>query len=90
VRAPDDVAIMLRLRVLRWGSKRIATELGCSRSTVRRYLKTDGWAAYRTPRRAKVLDGLDDWHAERFASIGATPTCYWVQKSPMHWPSLLG
>ena len=25
-----------------------------------------GWAGYRTPRRGKILDGLEDWLAERF------------------------
>ena len=40
-------------------------ELGFSRNTVRRYIESGGWAAYRKPRRAKVLDGLEDWLAER-------------------------
>jgi transposase len=66
MRAPDDVAAMLRLRALGWGTKRIAAELGCSRNTVKRYLETGGWAAYQKPDRPKVLDGLEDWLAERF------------------------
>jgi transposase len=66
MRAPDDVSAMLRLRGLGWGTKRIAAELGCSRNTVKRYLETGGWAAYQTPRRRKVLDGLEGWLAERF------------------------
>ena len=37
--APDEVAAMVRLHGLGWGSKRIAGELGCSRNTVKRYLK---------------------------------------------------
>jgi transposase len=65
MRTPDDVAAMLRLWSLGWGAKRIAAELGTSRNTVRRYIENGGWAAYRTARRAKVLDGLEDWLAER-------------------------
>jgi len=66
MRAPDEVAAMVRLRALGWGVRRIAAELGCSHVTVRRYLAEGGWAAYRTPRRAKALDGLEGWLAERF------------------------
>ena len=44
---PGDVAVMLRLAELGWGSKRIAFELGCSRTTVKRYLRQGGWASYR-------------------------------------------
>src|SRR5438445_6448908 len=36
--APDEVATMVRLHRLGWGTKRIAGELGCSRNTVKRYL----------------------------------------------------
>jgi len=28
---------------LGWGSKRVAFELGCSRNTVKRYLRQGGW-----------------------------------------------
>lgn len=63
---PEDVAVMLRLAELGWGAKRIAFELGCSRNTVRRYLRQGGWAAYRGARRPGALDGLEDWLAERF------------------------
>jgi len=66
MRTPDEVAAMLRLRALGWGERRIAGELGCSRRAVRRYLAGGGWANYRTPRRAKVLDGLETWLSERF------------------------
>jgi len=66
MRAPDDVSAMLRLSALGWGTKRIAAELGCGRNTVKRYLETGGWAAYQTPRRPKLLDGLEGWLAERF------------------------
>lgn len=63
---PDEVAAMVRLHGLGWGRKRIAAELGCSRTTVKRYLEAGGWVAYRTPRRARRLDGLEVWLAERF------------------------
>jgi transposase len=33
---------------------------------VKRYLEAGGWVAYRTPRRARRLDGLEGWLAERF------------------------
>src|ERR671939_658393 len=38
MRAPDEVVAMLRLHALGWGTRRIATELGCDRETVQRYL----------------------------------------------------
>ena len=40
----EDVAVMLRLHEKGWGSKRIARELGVSRSTVKRYLRAGGIA----------------------------------------------
>lgn len=63
---PDEVAAMLGLYGLGWGAKRIAAEVGCSRNTVKRYLGLGGWARGRRPERAKALDGLTDWLAERF------------------------
>jgi hypothetical protein len=66
MRTTDEVAAMLRLKALGWGERRIAVALGCNRRTVRRYLAAEGWVGYRRPRRAKALDGLDDWLAERF------------------------
>ena len=42
---PEDVVVMLRLKGLGWGSKRIAFELGCSRNTVKRYLRRGGVGA---------------------------------------------
>src|SRR3954464_5222408 len=49
---------MLHLHALGWGAKRIAAELGCSRNTVRRYLRQGGWAPPRAPERRGGLDGL--------------------------------
>ena len=48
---PEEVAAMLRLSALGWGSKRIAAEFGCSRATVKRYLELEGWVRYRRARR---------------------------------------
>nr|WP_246713278.1 helix-turn-helix domain-containing protein [Ensifer adhaerens] len=42
---------MLRLKKLGWGTRRIAAELGCSRTTVQRYIETGGWRGYRRARR---------------------------------------
>jgi transposase len=67
MREPDEVAAMVRLRSLGWGVRRIASELGCSHMTVRRYLAAGGWVPYRAPERASALDGLEaGWLAERF------------------------
>ena len=66
MRTPDEVAAMLRLQALGWGERRIAAAVGCNRRTVRRYLAAQGWTSYRAPQRAKALDGLEDWLAERF------------------------
>jgi transposase len=66
MRMPDEVAAMLRLRELGWGTRRIAAELGCARDTVQRYLAAGGWAPYRTPERPGALAGHRAWLAERF------------------------
>jgi transposase len=65
MREPDEVAAMIRLKALGWGVRRIAQELGCSHTTVRRYLAAGGWTPYRTPERASALEGLEGWLAER-------------------------
>jgi hypothetical protein len=36
MKAPDEVAAMVRLRALGWGVRRIAAAFGCSHMTVRR------------------------------------------------------
>jgi transposase len=64
--APDEVAAMMRLTSLGWGTRKIAAVLGCSRTTVKRYIEAGGFVAYRRPRRSRRLDGLDDWLAARF------------------------
>ena len=42
----EEVEAMLHLHALGWGMRRIAQELGCSRTTVRRYVAADGWMSY--------------------------------------------
>ena len=66
VRTPDDVAVILRLHALGWGSKRIAREVGCARNTVKRYLTQGTWTPVATRTRARALDPLAGWIAERF------------------------
>ena len=66
MKEPDEVSAMLSLKALGWGSKRIAAELGCSRNTVRRWLRAGSWRAPASPSRSKKLDGLEGWLAERF------------------------
>jgi transposase len=66
MKTPEEVAAMLRLKELGWGAKRIGREFGCSHHTVRRYVEVGGFMAYRQARRARKLDGLEDWLKERF------------------------
>jgi transposase len=66
MRVPDEVAAMVRLRALGWGTRRIAAALGCDRETVQRYLAAGGWAPYRSPERPGALAGHGAWLAERF------------------------
>ena len=66
MRTPDEVAAMLRLHGLGWGTRRIAAEVGCNRETVQRYLAAGGWASCRVPARPGVLAGHAEWLAERF------------------------
>jgi transposase len=66
MQTPDDVQAMLKLASLGWGAKRIAAELGCSRNTVRSYLRQGGWQRYRAPARGSRLDRHAAWLQERF------------------------
>jgi transposase len=66
MQAPEDVAVMQRLRALGWGFKRIARELGVSKNTVRRHLRAGRWTPYRQPVRDRRLAGLEGWLRERF------------------------
>jgi len=66
MRTPDEVAAMLQLVALGVSERQIARDLGCSRRAVRRYVAAGGYVSYRKPRRAKKLDGLEEWLRERF------------------------
>lgn len=61
---PEDVSAMLKLASLGWGARRIAKELGCSRNTVRRYVRNGDYLPYRTPRRRSRLAGMSEWMAD--------------------------
>jgi transposase len=63
--APPEVQKMLALKALGWGSKRISEELGCSRNTVREYLRQGGWKPMDVGGRAGVLEPHQEWLAER-------------------------
>jgi transposase len=66
MRRPDEVDAMLRLHGLGWGYRRIARELGCSRVTVRRYVMSGGWSAFRRAGRPRKLAAHMDWVTDRF------------------------
>jgi len=66
MRTPEEVSAMLALQARGWGTKRIASELGCSRNTVKRWLSEGGWRSMSPVSRSKSLDGLEDWLSERF------------------------
>ena len=66
MQTPEDVQAMLKLASLGWGAKRISRELGCSRNTVRSYLRQGGWQPYQSPQRPGRLTPHRHWLAERF------------------------
>src|SRR5918996_485668 len=63
---PDEVAAMMRLHRLGWGTRRLAQQFGCSRTTVKRYVAAGGWQPFAGARRGRKLDGLEEWLRERF------------------------
>src|SRR5918912_2015224 len=63
--APQEVQRMLALRAQGWGAKRISRELGCSRNTVREYLRRGGWRPMDVSSRASALEPHKEWLAER-------------------------
>lgn len=63
--APHEVQRMLALQALGWGTKRISRELGCSRNTVRSYLRHGAWRPMDVSRRGSVLEPHREWLAER-------------------------
>ena len=62
----DEVEAMLHLHALGWGLKRIASEFGCSKNTVRRYVAADGWMAYGRRAGGGRLEDQGTWLQERF------------------------
>jgi len=65
VETPDAVAAMVRLHEVGWGTRRIARELGCSRTTVQHYLTAGEWRGYRRRGRRSKLAGETPWLRER-------------------------
>jgi transposase len=63
--APQEVQRMLALQALGWGAKRIGREVGCSRNTVREYLRRGGWRGMDVAARAGALEPHREWLAER-------------------------
>lgn len=63
---PEDVARMVALHEVGWGSKRIARELGVARNTVRRYLAAGGYVPYRAAARPGKLAGQTEWLRRHF------------------------
>jgi hypothetical protein len=61
MKTPEEVTAMARLKSLGWGVRRIAAELGCSKNTVRRWIREGDWRRCSTASRSKRLDGLTDW-----------------------------
>ena len=66
MQTPEDVQAMLKLASLGWGAKRISREMGCSRNTVRSYLRQGGWQPYRKPPRRSRLTPHREWLAAAF------------------------
>lgn len=56
---------MLALQAQGWGAKRISQELGCSRNTVREYLRIGGWKPMDVSGRASILAPHLTWLEQR-------------------------
>lgn len=66
MRTPEEVALIVELQRQGWGAKRIARELGLSKNTVKKYLRSGGWQPYGRPSRKKALDEHAAWVEEQF------------------------
>lgn len=66
MRTPQEILAMLSLAERGWGSRRIARELGCSRTTVQRYLSAGAPQPFKRAARPGKLTGLETWLAETF------------------------
>jgi transposase len=65
MQTPEDVAVMLRLKAAGLGVNKIAARMGCSKNTVRRYVRSGGYVAYKRPERPSALGALKPWLSER-------------------------
>jgi len=63
--APQEVQRMLALQAQGWGAKRISKELGCSRNTVREYLRSCGWKPMDVSGRVSILTPHLAWLEQR-------------------------
>jgi transposase len=70
MQTPEDVAAMLRLHGLGWGTRRIARELGCSRTTVQHYVAAGCWQRYQRRGGRRKLAGEAAWLRERLNRHG--------------------
>lgn len=70
VQTPEAVAAMHRLHELGWGTRRIARELGCSRTTVQHHLTQSEWRGYRRGNRRSKLADETEWLRERLIRHG--------------------
>ena len=65
MKTPDEVLAMVRLHECGWGLRRIAAQFGCSRQTVKRYVKAGGPVKFSKPARQGRLSGCEDFLRER-------------------------
>lgn len=63
--APQEVQRMQVLQAQGWGAKRISKELGCSRNTVRDYLRNGGWKPMDVSGRVSSLEPHLAWLEQR-------------------------
>jgi hypothetical protein len=70
----EEVSVMLRLKELGWGVKRIARELGISKNTARRYLKAGGTPHTGSRREPRRSTGSRSGSRRNSSSMPATPT----------------
>lgn len=66
IKGQDEISTIVKLHSLGWKIRAISRELGISRGTVRKYIRSDGVHLYRQPFRASILDGMEEWLKESF------------------------
>ena len=62
----DIAQVILCLRDLGLGMKKISREIKVSRNTVRRYSRSGGWEPYKRTTRGGQLSGLESWLEAEF------------------------